>query len=368
MVASFSGILMTVLVLGVLIAIHEAGHFLAAKSLNIPVRQFAIGFGPAIVGFQWRETEVRLNWIPLGGYCAFADDQQEEPVEGIAEDLPPEAYLRNRPIWQRVWVVSAGVVFNFVSAWFILLGSNLGLGVPTGDQDVLVKAVMPDSAAVRAGLQPGDRLVKVDGRGFARFDDFRRELAAHKGQAIPLEVRRGETTVVLQATPDAKGRLGFQPSIRPVRRAVTGVVDALQQTNEQQIKITVMLADALTKLFSSPSTMIDQTGGPVAIVAMGDQVYQDNPWLLLEFAVLLSIELAIINLLPLPALDGGHLVFLTLEALRGRPLPRAVEERILVAGFLFVMGLGVALIVKDLFTVPGMYGPPKPSVAPAAPR
>ncbi|MEB3329867.1 MAG: site-2 protease family protein [Candidatus Sericytochromatia bacterium] len=368
MVASFSGILMTVLVLGVLIAIHEAGHFLAAKSLAIPVRQFAIGFGPRILGFQWRETEVRLNWIPLGGYCAFADDQQDEPVEGVAEDLPPEAYLRNRPIWQRVWVVSAGVVFNFVSAWFILLGSNVGLGVPTGNQAVGVKAVLPASPAAQAGLRPGDRLLAVDGSGFEKFEEFRRQLKAHKGQAIPVAVRRGDATVVLTATPDAEGRLGFQPTIRNERRPLTGVVDAIVQTNDQQRKITVMLADALYRLFSAPGKMMEQTGGPVAIVAMGDQVYQDDPWLLLEFAVVLSIELAIINLLPLPALDGGHLVFLGLEALRGRPLPRAIEERILVAGFLLVMGLGVALIVKDLFTVPGMYGPPKPSVAPAAPR
>lgn len=355
---------MTILVLGVLIAIHEAGHFLAAKSLKIPVRQFAIGFGPRIIGFQWRETECRLNWIPLGGYCAFADDQQEEPVEGVTEDLPPEAYLRNRPIWQRTWVVSAGVVFNFVSAWLILFGSNLGMGIPTGNQVVSAKVIMPGTPAQRAGVQPGDQFVQVAGEPVKQFEGFRERLKKFKGQEITLQLRRGGELLTVQATPDAEGRLGFQPSQRAERRAPAGLLEAFSAANDQQIKYTVLLGNALWSLFSAPSEMMDKTGGPVAIVAMGDQVYQDNPWLLLDFAVFLSIELAIINLLPLPALDGGHLVLLAVEKLRRRPLPRAVEERILVAGFILIMGLGMLLILKDIFTVPNLYG--QPPIAPSA--
>lgn len=369
MVASFSGIFVTLLVLGVLIAIHEAGHFLAAKSLNIPVRQFAIGFGPRIFGFQWRETECRLNWIPLGGYCAFADDQAEEPPEEDVEALPVESYLRNRPIWQRTWVVSAGVVFNFVSAWLILFGSNLGMGIPTGNQVVSAKVILPGTPAQRAGLQPGDRFVQVAGQPVTQFETFRERLHQFKGQEISLQLQRGDQLITLQATPDAEGRLGFQPSRRAERRAPTGLFEALSAANEQQVKYTVMLGRALWSLFSAPSEMMDKTGGPVRIVAMGDQVYQEDPWLLLELAVFLSIELAIINLFPLPALDGGHLVLLGVEKLRRRPLPRALEERILVAGFILIMGLGMLLTLKDIFTVPSMYGQPSasPSAVPAKP-
>jgi RIP metalloprotease RseP len=136
---------------------------------------------------------------------------------------------------------------------------------------------------------------------------------------------------------------------------------------QRQGETTVMLCNALYQLFTSPGTMMDKTGGPVQIVAMGDQIYQDDPWQLLTFAVILSIELAIINLLPLPALDGGHIVMLLLEKLRGRPLPRRIEERILVSGFVMIMGLGMLLIFKDLMTVPGMYKHSPATATSAAP-
>lgn len=374
MMASFTGILVTILVLGVLIAIHEAGHFLAAKSIKVPVRQFAIGFGPRIVGFQWGETECRLNWIPLGGYCAFVDDEtgeeSDEPGAPAPEPVAPELLLRNRAIWQRTWVVSAGVIFNFVSAYLILFGTNLGLGVPTGHQLVGVKTVLAGSAAEKAGLQPGDRISKVGGKGFEDFKGFKDQLGGFKGLPVPIEVTRGAETVALTATPDAQGKLGFQPSIRAERRPSAGLGEAVMVSADQQWKFTTMLAGALWSLFTAPSEMLDKTGGPVAIVAMGDQVYQDDPWLLLEFAVILSIELAIINLLPLPALDGGHLVLLALEKVRRRPLPRRIEEKILVSGFIMIMGLGMLLILKDIFTVPGMYKPvPAPAISsPAAPK
>jgi membrane-associated protease RseP (regulator of RpoE activity) len=354
LIASIQGILVTLLCLGVLIAIHESGHFLAAKSIKVPVRQFAIGFGPRIFGFTWGETECRLNWIPLGGYCAFVDDERGEdgePLPGVTDDM----LLRNRAIWQRTWVVSAGVIFNFVSAWLILFGSNLGLGVPTGHQTVGIKDVLPNTPAAAVGLKAGDRVVSVEHQPFKDFMAFRTRLGESKQKPIAIGIMRDGKPVDVTVTPDAKGLIGFKPTVGDERRPVTGPVEAVTMATNQQLETTGMLCSALYQLFTSPGSMMDKTGGPVQIVAMGDQIYQDDPWKLLTFAVLLSIELAIINLLPLPALDGGHLVLLLLEKLRGRALPRRLEERILVAGFVMIMGLGMLLIVKDILTVPGMY-------------
>lgn len=360
--ASLPGILVTVIVLGVLIAIHEAGHFLAAKSLKIPVRQFAIGFGPRIFGFNWGETECRLNWIPLGGYCAFEDDQQE----GKADTDPNDPkYMRNRPIWQRVWVVSAGVIFNFVFAWLLLWGSVMAMGAPTGNQLVYVQKVVDGTPAAKAGLQKGDQIVEVEGTRFTTFMEFKGRLGELKEKPITISVLRDGKAVELPVTVTKEGTIGFAPLNKIERKPAAHLFDAGVSAWNQQMTVTSQLWNALASFVSQPQKMASETGGPIAIVAMGDQVFQIDPLLLIDFAVLLSIELAIINILPLPALDGGHLVLLAIEAVRRKPLPRRLEEGILMSGFVLIMGLGMVLIFKDIMTVPGMYKTPTPVTSPA---
>lgn len=362
--ASLQGILVTIIVLGLLITIHESGHFLAAKSQKIPVRQFAIGFGPRIFGFTWGETECRLNWIPLGGYCAFLDDS----AEGEEVDPNDQRLMRNRPVWQRTWVVSAGVIFNFVFAWLILWVSILTMGAPTGKQIVYVQDVMPNTPAASVGLKKGDRFVQVGGVAVKDFPQLQGLLKEHKGQATTLELTRDGQPITLTATPTAEGKLGFIPLPREEKAPVANPIAAAGAATDRQLKITSDLWNALGALVSKPDKMIKETGGPIAIVAFGDQIFQLDPWKLVDFAVLLSIELAIINILPLPALDGGHLVMLLIEKVRGRPLPRRIEEGILMAGFVLIMGLGMLLILKDVITVPGMYQAKPPVTAPATPQ
>lgn len=368
--ASIQGILVTIILLGILIAIHEAGHFLAAKSLKIPVRQFAIGFGPRIFGFQWGETECRLNWIPLGGYCAFEDDMGENKEEGSGgvNSEQAERLMRNRPIWQRTWVVSAGVIFNFVSAWLILWFSIMAMGVaPTGRQLVSVQATLPGTPAASAGLMAGDRITEIENQTFRNFTEFQTTLGQHAGKPITVDVLRGGEPVELAVTPTEKGTLGFQAQVENETEKIGNPLVAMVAATQNQYRITTDLWHALGAIFQKPNEMMSQTGGPIAIVAMGDQLFQHDPWKLIDFAVLLSIELAIINILPLPALDGGHLVLLAIEKLRGKPLPRRIEESVLVAGFVLIMGLGMLLIMKDIFTVPGMYQERPAVTEPAAP-
>lgn len=348
--ASFTGILVTIILLGVLIVIHEGGHFLAAKSFKIPVRQFAIGFGPKIVGFHWGETEVRLNWIPLGGYCAFVDDEENEGVE-----VDPARLLRSRPIYQRLCVVSAGVVFNFVSAWMFLWISMMALGVPTGHQLLYAQKVLPNTPAATAGLQSGDEVVAIQHQTFKDFVGFKDLMTKYAGKPIVVTLDRAGKTIALPITSKADGTLGFIPTIREQKRPAGNPILAAGAAAQRQGAMTAQLWHALSGFVTAPRQMIKETGGMISIVAYGDQIFQVDPFKLIDFAVLLSIELAIINILPLPALDGGHLALLLIEKLRGRPLPRRIEEGILVAGFILIMGLGALLILKDLLTVPGMY-------------
>ncbi|HEY9722215.1 MAG TPA: site-2 protease family protein [Oscillatoriaceae cyanobacterium] len=349
--ASFTGILVTIILLGLLIVIHEGGHFLAAKSLRIPVRQFAIGFGPKVFGVRWGETEVRLNWIPLGGYCAFVDDEEE----GQQADVDPSRLLRSRPVIQRMWVVSAGVIFNFVSAWLILWFSMMALGVPTGHQLLYAQKVLPGTPAAAAGLKSGDEVIAVQNQTFKDFAGFKDLMDKYKGKPIVVTLDRAGKSVAMPITSKADGTLGFMPMIREQKQPAGNPVQAAGAAAVRQGTITSQLWHALSGFVTQPRTMIKETGGPISIVAFGDQIFQVDPFKLIDFAVLLSIELAIINILPLPALDGGHLAMLIIESFRGKPLPRRVEEGILMAGFVLIMGLGALLILKDLLTVPGMY-------------
>ncbi|MBM3269485.1 MAG: RIP metalloprotease RseP [Candidatus Sericytochromatia bacterium] len=345
--------------LAVLIFLHELGHFLAAKALKIPVKQFALGFGPALVARQWGETQYRINALPLGGYCAFADDVHEDP-EGT-RTVEPHAYLRNRPLWQRTIVVSAGVVANVLIAWVALVVQMGVVGVPeekvleTSKVGVLVTTVV-GKPAKEAGLKEGDHVVAIDGVRLTAPEDFQKKVRAKPEKELTLEIVRGrgkdaEKTMTVTARPDAKGKLGVgiaQPRELNFRKA-TGPVEVLVEGTHQTVRLTKAMGQGLWMLFTG-QLPLEMIGGPIAIVHMGATTVQ-NFYQFCMYAAMISLDLAIINFLPVPGLDGGHLLFILLEAIFRRPLPRRVEETILGTGLILLLGLGVLLIVKDILTL-----------------
>lgn len=347
-----------VALLAVLIFLHELGHFLAAKSLRIPVKQFALGFGPAIWARQWGETQYRINWLPLGGYCAFADDQSDDEATRTTE---PHAYLRNRPLWQRAIVVSAGVFANVVVAW-VALTIQLGVvGVPqerlldTAKEGVLITTVMGQPAKA-AGLEEGDRVVALNGKPLGAPEDFRVQVRQHAGKEVTLTVRRGKDrasakTLELRARPDSSGKLGVgiaQPRELTFRRP-TGPAEVLFEGTKQTWRLAAAMGQGLWMLFSG-QLPLEMIGGPIAIVHMGATTVQ-NFYQFCMYAAMISLDLAIINFLPIPGLDGGHMLFILYEAIFRRRLPRKVEETILQTGLLLLLGLGMLLIFKDIFTL-----------------
>lgn len=343
-------------VLAAIIVVHESGHFLAAHLQGIHVTKFAIGFGPVVAKFDANNVEYSLRAFPLGGFVGFPDN---DPDSGIAAD--DADLLKNRPILDRVLVISAGVVANAAFAYLIILAqvASLGLPVQTPSPGVLVSEVRADSAAARAGLSSGDVvLAAADAPLPAAVPDSISKLVDvikdSPGKKVALRVRRKGEDIRIEVTPDSNsdqtGRIGVQlsPNMKIERLRPQNPIQSLSISAREFWVLSLNVVDGLRQTFLNFSESASKVSGPVAIIAVGAEVARSSSDGLFQFAAVLNLNLAVINLLPLPALDGGSLALILIEAARGgRKLPQEVEQRIMSSGIALVILLGLFLIVKD---------------------
>eukprot|EP00210_Caulerpa_lentillifera_P008285 g7906.t1 len=341
--------------LTLIVAVHECGHFLAARLQNIHVSKFAIGFGPAIARYQSKTVEYSIRAIPLGGFVAFPDDDPNSPYPDDDPDL-----LRNRPIADRALVISAGVVANFLFAFSLLFAQVCTIGVTNEviETGVTIPRVLSGSAAEKAGLLPGDVILSVEGKETApdpkMITSIIEAIAAHPNQPMRFQIKREDTVQSLVATPstgpDGAGQLGIQLVAKRelLQTVAKGPIDGVHLASSELIRLTGEILTGLKNLVLNFSKSADQVSGPIAVIAMGAQVAQlDAPQLYL-FAAVVNINLAVVNILPLPALDGGYLALLLLELLRGgKKLPQDVEQGVMASGILFLVALGCVLVVRD---------------------
>ncbi|MEL7038940.1 MAG: RIP metalloprotease RseP [Cyanobacteria bacterium J06592_8] len=349
-------VLAAIAVLAVLIFVHELGHFLAARLQHIHVNRFSIGFGPVLMKYQGSETEYAIRGIPLGGFVGFPD---EDPESTIPKDDPD--LLSNRPILDRAIVISAGVIANLVFAYFLLVGQVGLIGIPEFNYNPGVRvpevATTVSSAAAEAGIKPNDVIVSIDGNSLEAspeaIQDLITEIQSHPNQSLQLEVKRGSEIIPIQVTPevgeDGKGRIGVQLTHNRdvVRRKANSITEAFRFGAREFQRIVDLTLSGFGQLISNFSQTAEQLSGPVGIVAIGADIARSDAGDLFQFAALISINLAFINTLPLPALDGGQLAFLLIEALRGKPLPSRVQEGVMQTGLMLILGLGIFLIVRD---------------------
>ncbi len=347
-----------VIVLGVLVFIHELGHYLAARWRGVHVETFSIGFGQALATWTDRRgTTWKLAWIPLGGYVKLHG--QERP-----DDQTPEARaLRQagrtfleKSVASRAIVVAAGPAANMVLAAVLFAGLYAAVGRPVALPQV--GEVVADSAAATAGLQAGDTITAIDapdaaGQPVAKFEDIQRIVVAHPGQPLTLHVRRGDTTLDLPVTPTARdGGDGRQIGVLGIRGGATtfehlapwqaipaGIAQTWDVTGQTLVGVWQMIA-------SHRGT--DELGGPLRIAQLSGQVAELGVASLVSFIAVLSVNLALINLFPIPVLDGGHLLFFLAEVIGGRPLPPRAQEYGTRAGFALLIGLFVFATWNDL--------------------
>ncbi|SBO43218.1 RIP metalloprotease RseP [Cyanobium sp. NIES-981] len=355
------GVLAALAILAGLIVVHEAGHFFAATWQGIRVSSFSIGFGPVLLERQRRGVQFALRAIPLGGFVAFPDDDEDSPIAKDDPDL-----LSNRPLHQRALVIAAGVLANLLLAWLVLVGQGLVVGIPAGfsaTPGVLVSGVQPGLPAAAAGLQPGDRIVGLAGEeiggGQQAVAALVEQIKGSPERTLPLIAERGQQRLQLRLTPDdlaGIGRIGaqLQPNGTEIFRPARSPLEAIRQANRDTSLLLRRTAGGFFTLLTHFGETASQVSGPVKIVEMGASLAQQGGGSLFLFTALISINLAVLNALPLPLLDGGQFVLLLLEGLRGKPLPQRFQMAFMQSGFVFLVGLSLVLIVKDTSQLPAV--------------
>lgn len=345
-------ILAFVVVLGVLVFFHELGHYLAARWRGIHVERFSVGFGRAIAAWtDKRGTEWRVGWLPLGGYVKLHG--QEQP-----EDVSPEVQaswrvgqtFHEKPVRDRAIVVAAGPAANFLLAALMFGALYMTVGRPTAS--TAVAAVQESSAAARAGILPGDRILALDGQPVTRFDEVQRHIQPRAGTEVAITILRDGQQRVIPAVPEARASGDRSLGVLGVSAASTEFVrmnpfSAIWAGTVQTADITVQTLAAVWQMIAG-GRGAEELGGPLRIAQMSGQVAEMGISSLISFMAVLSVNLALINLFPIPVLDGGHLMFYAAEAIRGRPLPPRAQEIGYRAGFALLITLFVFATWNDL--------------------
>jgi len=347
--------------LGPLVFFHELGHYLVARLFRIPAETFSIGFGRELIGWTDRQgTRWKVAWLPLGGYVKFVGDMSPASNPADLESIPPELRDRAfqvRPVWQRFLVVLAGPAANFILAIAIFAAFFVTLGAPRTN---VVGAIVPNTPAAEAGLRPGDKILSVAGRGTPDFDDVRSVVMLRPKQTVPVRFERGgvirEIEVRLQSDSVVdrfgqkfeRGLLGVYPTTGVLERLP--IYEAVPEAASYTLRITRSMIDGLGQIVTGARGTED-VGGPIKIAQIAGQQAALGALPFVQLLALFSINLGFINLLPVPMLDGGHLFFYAVEAVRRRPLSARALDWAFRGGLALILALVVFTTINDLGSV-----------------
>lgn len=346
-----------IIILGLLVFVHELGHFVAARVLGVGVKEFGFGFPPRLWGFTRKNTVYSINWIPLGGFVRLHGEDGEE------KDAHSFGVQR---AWKRIVILIAGVTMNFFLAacifsvgYIIGFPANVSDGVPAGarsrNAQVQITEIQENAPALQAGLQVGDALVLVNNVPIASITDAQQAAKAAGNRTVSITYRRGstatQTTATLQPLVET-GNPGLGVSLAETAELsyapLRAIVEGFRAAGTSLWIILEQFGLLIGRLFTN-QPVGDVVAGPVGIAVLTGQVAELGFGYLLQFMALLSLNLAIINILPIPALDGGRLLFVIIEKLRGRPVSQKVEAKIHNTSFAVLIALIAFVTLHDVF-------------------
>lgn len=347
-------ILIFILIICTIIIAHELGHFLLAKANGIRVNEFFVGMGPTLFSFTRGETKYSLKLFPIGGACVFEgeDGSEEEDENGEKKPLSEGAFP-NANVWARISTVVAGPIFNFILAYLLSL---IIVGSTYADRPV-IQGLIPGFAAQEAGMQPGDLITHMDGERVYLSREVKLITMQKQGETLTVEYERdGEKheALLVPKLDEESGRymLGFQGYAEYFKCSPMQVFQYSYYEVRYGLKATLKSLEMLVQGKAGK----DEVSGPIGIAVLVDDVAEKTKpygvWVMivnmLNLAMLLSVNLGVLNLLPLPALDGGRLVFLLIEVVRGKPIPPEKEGMVHLAGFAVLIGLMVFIMYNDI--------------------
>jgi regulator of sigma E protease len=342
--------LIFIAVLSVLIVVHEFGHFIVARRLGIRVEKFSLGFGPKLFGFKGKVTEYIVCAIPIGGYVKMAGDSRET-CKGQRHEF------FSRSARERAQVIIMGPIFNYILSFFCFW-SIFFIGFPVLTSKV--GALLDDMPAKLAGVQINDSIIAVDGQTTPYWEDVASVIHDKKeGQSVKLTINRKDKQVDLNIMPEFKktknllgeeitvGLIGIAPSEETVK-VKYGLFEALKMGTQRLIDITSLTLVALGKMLTGSLSLRESVTGPLGIFFATNKAFQFGPAALLHLVAVLGVSLAIFNILPVPLLDGGHILFIFIEKIRGKPVSAKTEEFLNRISLTLLLILVVLVFYNDL--------------------
>lgn len=342
----------TVSVLGILIFVHEFGHFLLAKFLGVRVEAFSLGFPPQLLHKRIGDTDYRLSVVPLGGYVKFLG---EDPADQIPPELQPYSF-KDHPLWHRTLIILAGPAFNLVFALLVFFLVFNFKGIPY--LNTVIGQVVPNSPAEAAGLKAGDQLLEVDGHLVNRWEDIAQAIHKKKGRPVSLALIRNEKIYRVEVTPkrmETPDIFGVPTSVviigianrENVAFKTVGLPKAFYQGVVATWGMCALTAVGLYKLLAGEAPL-KGLGGPILIAQDVGRQAKLGAAALFQFMAALSVNLFLLNMLPIPVLDGGHLLFAALEGIRRKPVELKHREIAQGMGLMLILALMILVFYQDI--------------------
>ncbi len=348
---SVSVILQVIIVFGLIVFVHELGHFLAAKWAGVGVERFSLGFGPKVLGKRVGETEYLLSAVPLGGYVKMVGEEVGEPVDPAVEQLS----FSHKPVGKRFLIVFAGPFSNILWAFIIFSVVFFSFGINVPIDAARVGGVEPNRPAHKAGLEPGDEILSISGTPVKTWEELAKQIQQSQGQPLHLAVKRegGETTD-LTVSPELRDDPTGSEGTKKYAIGITPPSELKEVSFMEAVGLGASQTWFWTKLIFHSLIMLvrgevsaKELGGPILIAQVAGQQARLGLDYLLRFAAVINVNLAVFNLLPIPVLDGGHLFFFLIEMLLGRPLSIRSREMAGRVGFVVIATLSVVVLYND---------------------